>query len=85
MTKTLSPSTPASSKACLLPPIPFRNSGDTLVAPHLVLAVYPAPFFFLFMGGTALLKNLPFKLILTSFGIKFQIFLIFATYRKFAG
>ena len=29
MAKTLSPSTPASSKACLLPPIPFRDSEDT--------------------------------------------------------
>jgi len=59
--KNLSPSTPASSTACLLPPIPIKDLEDTLVAPHLVLAGYPVPFFLLFMGGTALLKNLLFK------------------------
>ena len=90
MTKTLSPSTPAGALPRLLPPIPFaltlaerqgaivRDSGDTWIAPKLVLAVYPAPFVLVICGRDSLFKEPTFKKILTSLETKFQVFSNFA-------
>ncbi len=49
------------------------------------MAVYPAPLFLLSVDGTALLRNLPLEVILTSLEIFFQVFSVFPNYMKSIG